>query len=238
MTCIIVDDELMARKSLLRLCEKEPSLEVIAVCENAIEARQIIETQQPNLMFLDIEMPQLTGMELLDQLQLRPQVIFTTSKTNYAFEAFSYQVTDYLQKPIAFKRFCTAIKKAQDIHECQKIDIPVSASTMVSPFISSEIFIRTDGRLMRLDVAEVLYFENIGDYVSVQTTRGKFIIHATMKGLDERLTHPCFVKVHRSYIVNTTKIKDIEESTLVIDRKVIPISRANKSILMSRLNII
>lgn len=234
MTCIIVDDEIMARKSLQRLCEKEPTLQLVAVCENAAEARRVLTTQAVDLLFLDIEMPDLTGLELLDQLQSYPQVIFTTSKTDYAFEAFSYQATDYLQKPIVFNRFCEAVKKAKYCYELKKNHVPIPQTTPVA----DTLFIRTEGRLLRLEIEEVLFFENIGDYVSVHTTRGKFIIHATMKGLDEKLTHPNFVKVHRSYIVNTSKIKDIEENTLVIEKKVIPISRANKPILMARLNII
>jgi DNA-binding LytR/AlgR family response regulator len=236
MKSIIIDDDLMARKTVERFCGKMPQLEVVATCENATQAYDAILLHAPDLIFLDVEMPDFTGLQLLDKLTVMPHVILTTAKTSYAYEAFSYRVIDYLKKPLDFPRFRAAVEKAWTIHEFLTEKKVVETKNV--PILSNEIFIRTEGRFVRLGVNEILYFENIGDYVSVRTTRGNFIIHSTMKNLDERLAHPTFVKVHRSYIVNLAKIVDIEENTLVIDKKVIPISRANKSLLIDRLNVI
>ena len=226
--CLIVDDEIMARKSLERLCKKIETLEVASVLEDAESAITFLQKQNVDLIFLDIEMPGLTGIEFLREMNNLPQIIFTTAKTEYALEAFQYQVTDYLQKPIDFQRFSRAVEKATEIHH-QNNQYRTEAE---------EIYIKDDGRYIRLPYTSILYFENAGDYVKVKTDKGTHIIYATLKGIAERLKNTRFLKVHRSYIVNLRKIKDIDETSLVIDRKVIPISRANRPILMGRLNIL
>ena len=235
LNCIIIDDDLMSQKQLLHLCEKTPELRVVAVCDNVSNALEAIDTHKPDLAFLDIEMPESTGLDLLDRLAVRPQVIFTTAKRDYAFDAFKYDVTDYLQKPIRLPRFREAVQKVMERHDA-KLSRHPQTGLQTTPTLSTDaVFIRVDGKLVRLNINDILYFENIGDYVQVKTTQKVFTIHTTMKALDERLPHPAFLRVHRSYIINVGKIVDIEENTLVIDKKVIPISRANKSALMSRL---
>lgn len=226
--CLIVDDEIMARKSLERLCKKVDTLEVAGICEHAEAAIEFLQKQNVDLIFLDIEMPGLTGIEFLREMSNLPQVIFTTSKTEYALEAFQYQVTDYLQKPIDFQRFSRAVEKAVEIHN-QNNQYRTEAE---------EIYIKDDGKYIRLPYADILYFENVGDYVKVKTANKTHIIYSTLKSIAERLQHTRFLKVHRSYIVNLGKIKDIDETSLVIEKKVIPISRANRPILMGRLNIL
>lgn len=228
LNCMIVDDDLMARKSLERLCKKIDSLNVVQICENGKVALDALSVEVIDLIFLDIEMPELTGIDFLNHAVSLPQVIFTTSKTEYAFEAFEYQVTDYLKKPIAFPRFQVAVEKAMEIHQKNNA---YRAS-------ANEVYVRNEGRLIRIPYDEILYFENVGDYVRVKTLNSSHIIHGTLKGVDAKMTNPQFLKVHRSFIVNLSKIKDIEENTLVIDKKVIPISRANKPVLMSKLNLL
>ncbi|MFK7935389.1 MAG: LytR/AlgR family response regulator transcription factor [Saprospiraceae bacterium] len=229
MKCIIVDDELMARKSLERFCSKIDFLQLVQTCENGREALEVISQQDIDLIFLDVEMPELTGIDLLEKAAALPQVIFITSKTEYAYDAFQYQVTDYLKKPINFLRFQQAVQKAKEVHEQQQAD---------SQTTQKEVYVREDGRLVRLPFADILYFENVGDYIRVKTERNSHIIHGSLKSVAARLNHPQFLKVHRSFIVNLDKIKDIEENTLVIDKKVIPISRANKPLLLNRLNLL
>lgn len=250
MTCIIIDDDAMARRSLEVFCSRMAILNVAAICSNAAEATAAIALHQPDLLFLDVEMPDKTGLELLDGLTTLPQVIMTTGKTEYAFAAFNYQVTDYLKKPIAFPRFKAAIEKALAQHNCQQAPVvkasrhleqsDTSTPSVSAAFVANNeaFFFRTEGRYVRLMANDVLYFENIGDYVKVCTKTNNLTIYSTMKNLDEKLQHPAFVKVHRSYIVNISKIVDIEENSLVIERKVIPISRAHKAALMSRLTVI
>ncbi len=226
--CIIVDDEIMARKSLERLCNKTETLEVISICENAEAAIDFLKKDSVDLIFLDIEMPGLTGIEFLSAVSVLPQIIFTTSKTEYAFEAFQHQVTDYLQKPIDYSRFLLAVEKALEI---QKQNDFYKA-------VAEEVYIREEGKYIRVAYGTILYFENVGDYVKVVTDTGNHIIYSTLKNIAKKLNNTRFLKVHRSYIVNLAKIKDIDESSLVINRKVIPISRANRPLLMGRLNIL
>lgn len=222
MRCLIVDDDEMARKSMEMMCAKVEGLSVAGICENGIEALNFIKKEDVDLILLDIEMPELTGMELVKSVPDLPQVIFTTSMKEYAIEAFEYHVTDYLHKPIAFSRFLKAIERAREVH-----------GKRLSKEIE-EIFVKSDGRYVRLELKDILFIESIGDYVVFHTEKKeRLVVHSTLKNIDARINNSKFIKVHRSYIVNVSKIVDIEESTIVIKDKVIPISRAHKPILMS-----
>ncbi len=227
---IIVDDDPMARNSLEHLCKRVENLELVETCENAPDALRTIKGKAVDLIFLDIEMPGMSGLELLEQLPYSPQIIFTTSNKEYAFEAFEYEVTDFLKKPIQQNRFLKAVEKAE--HRFQQLQAVAHASA------GKEIYVKASGKLIRLNYEDILYFENVGDYIKVVTNDKNHIIHGTIKGLDEKLDYPRFLKVHRSFIVNLDKIKDIEDSTIVIEKKVIPVSRAHKPILMQSLNIL
>lgn len=228
LTCIIVEDELMARRSLQRLCEQYNSLEVLATFDNATDALAFLAEQSVDLIWLDVEMPGLSGLDLLEQLPSIPYVVLTTSKTEYAYDAFQYQVTDYLKKPISMPRFKIAVEKVLELHARSKSG-PTAAQ--------KEIYIKTDGRYIRLPFDSISYIENTGDYVKIHTSKQTHIVYSTMKYLEEKLGVQ-FLRVHRSYIVHLDKIVDIEENTLVISNKVIPISRANKPELMNRLNLL
>ncbi|MEL6864987.1 MAG: LytTR family DNA-binding domain-containing protein [Bacteroidota bacterium] len=227
LNCLIVDDEVMARKSLEHLCQKIESLQIKAICKDGKEALEVLQEAPVDLLFLDIEMPEINGLDLLQQAGTLPQVILTTSKTEYAYEAFEYEVTDFLKKPILLPRLLKAVEKAQQIHQ-QKMALKPN----------KDIYIKSAGRFIRLAYQDILYIENAGDYVKIQTAGDQHIVHSTMKYIDQRLPHQNFLKVHRSFIVNLDKIVDIEESTLVIKDKVIPISRANKPMLMSKINLL
>ena len=167
---------------------------------------------------------------MLEKMTYFPQIVFTTSKKEYAFEAFEYDVTDFLRKPILFPRFQKTLEKVeQNILQLNK----------TANFSSiNEMYVKQDGRLIRVPYKEVLYFENVGDYIKVFTENGNYIIYGALKSIDARLEYPGFMKVHRSYIVNLEKIKDIEDNTLVIEKKVIPISRAHKPTLLKTINIL
>ncbi|WP_337042742.1 LytR/AlgR family response regulator transcription factor [Emticicia sp. 17c] len=225
--CIIVEDEVMARKSLQRLCEQHESLELAGVFENAEDALVYLSTEKVDIIWLDIEMPGLSGFDLLENLTTIPQVIMTTTKTEYAFDAYQYQVTDYLKKPVMLPRFKMAVDKVLELH---------ARKTSISPQ-RQEIYVKTEGRYIRLPYSDILFIENVGDYVKIFTNDNAYIIHTTMKYLEEKLGDQ-FLRVHRSFIVHLDKIVDIEENNLVIAKKVIPISRANKPELMNRLNML
>ncbi len=229
MKCIIVDDDLMARKALERLCEKNRSLELLVTFENGKTALDFLtNTSGVDLLFLDIEMPILSGIEVLEKLAVVPMVIFTTTRTDYAYEAFEFNAIDYLRKPITAPRFDQAVDKA--LTQLQK--------RQVFQAEANEIYVREDGRYIRVPCDDILFFENVGDYIRIKTIKSQYIIHGTLKSIDEKLNDARFLKVHRTYIVNLSKIKDIEENSLVIDKSVIPISRANKGELLGRLKIL
>lgn len=228
LTCIIVEDELMASKSLQRLCAHHESLELVAICESADEALAFLAGREVDLILLDVEMPGKSGFGLLEQLPAMPYIILTSSKTEYAFDAFQYQVIDYLHKPVMQPRFRIAIEKVVELDTLSKLNRSAEPQ---------EIYIRSEGRYIRLPFETIVYVENLGDYVKVITTAQTHVVHTTMKYLEEKLGKR-FLRVHRSFIVHLDKIVDIEENNLVIADKVVPISRANKPELMNRLNLL
>lgn len=218
----------MARKSLQRLCENHGSLDLLGEFENAVDALSFLSEQSVDLIWLDVELPEMSGFGLLEKLPTIPFVVLTTSKTEYAFDAFQYQVTDYIKKPIALPRFNLAVEKVLELSNRNK---PVASSGR------KEIYVKADGRYIRLPFEAIAYVENIGDYVKIHTSTHTYVVYTTMKDLAEKLDSQ-FMRVHRSYIVHLDKIVDIEENTLVINNKVIPISRANKPELMNRINLL
>ncbi len=225
MKCIIVDDDEMARASLEMLCNKISDLEVISSYDNGVEALSAIQTQDLDLIFLDIEMPDLSGMDIIKSVDKLPQIIFVTGHSEYAVEAFEHHVTDFLVKPIDLPRLIKAVNRAKELNSKEKGKDDLNG-----------LFVKVDGRLVQLNYDDILYIESIGDYVIFHTEKKeRFIVHSTMKNIDEKIKSPQFLKVHRSYIVNLSKIIDIEESNLLIKEKVIPISRAHKPILMNRI---
>jgi DNA-binding LytR/AlgR family response regulator len=225
MRCIIVDDDVMARKSLEILCHKIDDLEVVASCESGLQAMKILKEEAIDLILLDIEMPDLTGIDLVKSLDKLPHVIFVTSHTEYALEAFACHVNDYLVKPVLLPRFIEAIehvKKKKAPQTYQPAD--------------EVLFVKVDGKLVKIAPQNINYIESIGDYVVFYTDKKeRFIVHSTMKNIDAKLCNAVFQKVHRSYIVNIQKIVDIDENNLVIGDKIIPISRAHKPLLLSRI---
>lgn len=228
---LIVDDEALARKSLERLSEKSEHIELISVVESAEEALEALGKNEIDLIFLDVEMPGLSGLEMMDKMTYMPHVVITTSNKEYAYDAFEYDVSDFLAKPITQPRFLQSVDKV--IKEEEKIQ-SIAGSSM-----ANELYVKVDGKLIRLPYEKILYFENVGDYIKVITDGlGVHVIYGALKAIAERLDYPRFLKVHRSYIVNLDKVKDIEDNTLVIDKKVIPISRAHKPILLKTINIL
>ena len=219
----------MARKSLERLCEKNEHVDLLGVFENGQLALDFLSTHDNvDLMFLDVEMPELSGIEVLEKLTVLPMVVFITAKTEYAYEAFEFSALDYMRKPITMPRFEQSVLKA--VETMQK--------RQAFREESNEVYVRDNGRFVRVPCEDILFFENVGDYVRVKTEKSQHIIHGTLKSIDEKLNDARFLKVHRSYIVNLSKIKDIEENSLVIEKTVIPISRANKGELLGRLKIL
>ena len=230
LNCLIVEDEIMARKSLSTLCQKLDHIILVDALASAEEALPIIETKNIDLVLLDIEMPGMSGIDLLEKVTVVPQVIFTTGNKQYAYEAFEYDVTDFLKKPITQTRFAKAIDKA--VHRHMQLEAIATASA------DHEIYVKSDGRYTRLLLADILFFENVGDYVKVITEDQSYIIHGSLKSIESKINNTRFLKVHRSFVINLDKIVDIEDNSIVIAKNLIPISRAHKPILMKSLNIL
>lgn len=225
--CVIVDDLKVAVDYIRRCCEKSSMVDVKADFPDVPTALEYLNQNPVDLLFLDVEMPGATGFELLDQLAYKPQVILITSKPEYAYNAFEYNVTDFLKKPFTYQRFLEALQK-----------VSIQQEEKVNSESSDHIFIKSDGKLIRLNYNDILYMESMGDYVKFVTTEKKYITHNTIKALEEKVNKTYFMKVHRSYIINITKIDDIRENDLFIRGIEIPISKAHKPDVLKRLNII
>ena len=230
LSCIIVEDLQVAADYLKRCCEKSGQVDVRGHFSNVADALAYLNNTSVDLLFLDVEMPGATGFDLLDQIAFSPKVILTTSKPEYAYDAFEYNVTDFLKKPFTYQRFLDALKKVGQP--------PVPTNDTVTETDIDHIFIKTDGKLIRLNNDDILYIESMGDYVKFVTADKKYITHNTIKNLEEKVSKQHFMKIHRSYIINMNKISNIRESGLYINGTEIPISKAHKQDVLKRLNII
>lgn len=230
LTCVIVEDEVMAMKSLERLCEKTDVLDLVGTFSSGEEAEKFLSSHAVDLIFLDIEMPGMSGIDLLNSLSFLPQIIFTTNNQDYAYEAFEYDVTDFLKKPILPNRLKRSIEKAVERNR-RLNNIAIESAT-------NELYVKSDKKYIRVPFEDIHYIENAGDYVKIITDTITHVVHGSLKSIDSRIDHPRFLKVHRSFIVNLGRIKDIEEGTLVIGSKVIPISRAHRPVLFRSINIL
>lgn len=228
MNCIIVDDEEMSRNIVKHFVEQTSGLHLLHVCTDAIEASNFLQNNAIDIVFLDIEMPEMSGIDLLKVLTVKPEVILITSKTDRALEAFEYSVTDYLLKPITYPRFLQAVAKAKEKREARPV--PVA--------IPTDIYVRTDSKIVKVNLKDLLYVEALADYVMLHTLSHRYIAHSTMKGIERKLTPKEFIRIHRSYIINTEKIDAIEDLSVLINKKYIPIGTSYKENFIKRLNIL
>lgn len=231
MNCIIVDDNIMARMAMKKLVEQVKDLSLVAECETAMEAYNIVNKNNVDILLLDIEMPGMTGIELTKNLGKKsPFIIFTTAKTNYAVDAFELNVVDYLVKPIEPARFLKAIERVKEAVESNKEQVEVKDREFV--------FIKDNGVLKKISADDILYLEAMGDYVKIFTHQKFHIVHATLKSIEEKLPSLKFMRVHRSYIVALNKIEFIEEGVININGVAIPVADAYKATLGGRLNLL
>jgi DNA-binding LytR/AlgR family response regulator len=214
-----------------QLVSQVPSLELVAECSDALEAYTHLNGAQVDLLLLDIEMPQMTGLELIKKLgNKKPLIIFTTAKKDYAAEAFELSVVDYLVKPISPARFIQAIEKAAEALESNRQEVKVEEQGFV--------FVKDNGVLKRISIDDILFLEAMGDYVKVHTQQKFHVVHATLKSIEEKLPASKFVRVHRSFIVALNKIDFIQEGTIAIGKINIPVADTHKSNLNKRLNLL
>lgn len=231
MKCLIVDDNKMARMAMKQLVGQVKDLELVEECEDAMAAYHIINKQPIDLLFLDIEMPGMTGLELTKNLGHKsPLIVFTTAKKDYAVEAFELNVVDYLVKPVSPARFLQAVERAQETLASDKEEVKVEAQEFV--------FVKDNGILKRINVDEILYLEAMGDYVKVHTSAKFHVLHATLKSIEEKLSPQKFIRVHRSYIVSLSKIDFIQEGVISIGKASVPVADTYRTALNKRLNLL
>ena len=221
---VIVEDLEPAADILRRYCQRSGIIEVQGHFLSAEAALEHLTAQPADLLFLDIEMPGISGFQLLDRLQKAPQVILTTSKTEYAFDAFQYHVVDYLRKPFTYERFLQSVQKLR-----------LTPREEEAAPATERIFIKVDGRLQKLERDEILYIESMGDYVRFITPEKKYITHNTIKNIEARVQGMNFMKVHRSYIVNLSSVDDLRDGELVVRGITIPVSKTHRNRVRERL---
>ncbi len=225
MHTLIVDDEPLAREGLEAYVERLEFLHRIGSAKDALEALQILEKQRVDLLLLDIEMPQLSGLELLRTLSDPPIVILTTAFDKFALEGFKLAVLDYLVKPITFPRFLRACVRAREQFELQQaVQDRMARNQSDQP---ESIFVKSDGKLERIRFDELLFVESMQNYVLLQTERGRFTVLQPLKEIRTQLPSTPFLQVHRSFIVNLSKVHTVAGHQLIIGPHKIPVSRSN-----------
>jgi DNA-binding LytR/AlgR family response regulator len=235
MNCIIIDDEEMARAIMTQMISRYPELKLIQEFPNAIQAIKFLNNVEVDLIFLDIHMPDFTGFDFIQSLKNPPKIVLVTSDKNFAIEAFEYEcIVDYLVKPITEDRFLKAILKANSYKIASK---PTEIKSTIEDN-ANEFYINIDRRLIKIEMASVNIVEAKGDYIHIKTESKNYVVHSTLKKIEDKLPKDLFLKVHRSFIINTKKIIDIEDNSVLIAKDVIPVSRANRPELMKRLNLL
>ncbi|WP_299060863.1 LytTR family DNA-binding domain-containing protein [uncultured Polaribacter sp.] len=236
MNCIIIDDEKMARVILKTLCDEVNSLNVVDQFSNAMQAIKFLNSNEVDLIFLDIHMPDFNGLDFIQTLKNPPKIILTTSDPKFAIEAFEYDfIVDYLLKPLELNRFKKAIVKAE------KKEISSSEIVKEAPKtkdIDNDFYVNIDRRLIKIDLPSIYLIEAKGDYIKIKTDDKEYTVHSTLKKIEDKLPASLFLKIHRSYIINIKKIIDIEDNSVLIKKDVIPVSRSKRPELMKRLDLL
>ncbi|PQB06597.1 DNA-binding response regulator [Polaribacter filamentus] len=234
MNCIIIDDEKMARVIVRTLCNQIESLNILQEFTNAIEAIKFLNENRVDLIFLDIHMPNFTGLDFIKTLKDPPKIIFTTSDPKFAIEAFEYDfIVDYLLKPIELHRFEKAVLKAEKLQLSKAKTISTKGYK-----VKNDFYVNIDRRLIKIDLSSIYLIEAKGDYINIKTEGKNYVVHSTLKKIEEKLPDSLFLKVHRSYIINVKKIIDIEDNSVLIKNDVVPVSRSNRPELMKRLDLL
>ena len=234
MTCIFIDDEATARIILEKLCANVTNLDVIDQFSNAIDAIKFLNKNEIDLIFLDIHMPDFNGFDFIQTIKNPPKIILTTSDINFAIEAFEYEsIVDYLVKPVSQERFDKAVAKAV------LTNVPILKHTMSEKLNESQDFyINIDKRLIKINFDSIELIKAKGDYIELITDSEAFKVHTTLKKIISKLPESNFLKVHRSYVINTSKIVDFQDNSVLISRHVIPVSRSNRPLLLQKINLL
>jgi DNA-binding LytR/AlgR family response regulator len=225
---IIIDDEPLARKGLREYIADTDFLELVAEFDNAAQASDLVSSGEVQLLFIDIEMPRITGLEFIRSLKQAPPVIFTTAYPQYALESYEVNALDYLVKPISFDRFLKAVLKAREFYE-------VRESNQAGGTEKGYFFVKADQKLVKVNYEDILFVEAMQNYIIIHTAGKKLITYLTFRAIEDYLPSDSFLKVHKSYIVAMDKIDSIEGTDIRISTHYIPISRNLRDEVMERL---
>ncbi len=236
--CLVVDDEPLAQDVLENYIERTPGLALVKKCSNAIQANAVLHKHHVDLIFLDIQMPEINGVEFMKSLKNAPAVIFTTAFSKYAVEGFNLDAMDYLLKPISFDRFLKAVNKVMDYFTLKQKN---TGSSLGSQNQSNELFddfmfVKADKKMVKINYKDMFYIEGLKDYVMIYTTAGRIITLMTMKSLEEKLPDNRFVRIHRSFIIAMDKVKSISGNAVEINEKHLPIGKLYREPFMSRVD--
>ena len=226
--CLVVDDEPTAREGIVDLIDNVDFLNVAGTCSSAMEAATVLQKGDIDLLFLDINMPHLSGLDLLESLEDPPLTILTTAYSEYALEGYRLQVVDYLLKPISFKRFYQAVLKAQDTFNTRELAQNTSIENK-----NAFLYVRQSDGFQKIDWKDILYVEGLENYVKMHFKDKQLIVHQTMNSIEESLPKDAFFRVHKSYLVNVNHIDSINGTRVFIDSHELPISRHRKDELLN-----
>lgn len=225
--CLVVDDEPVARQGLLEHIREIDFLNPVGDCKNAMEASAWLQKETVDLLFLDIQMPKLTGIDFLRSLPVQPLVIFTTAYPQYAIEGYELDIVDYLLKPISFNRFLKAALKAQD-----KLFLQRNQSRQA---VDDFFFVKSGQKIEKIMLADILYLEGMSNYIIIHTRQKKHISYLTFKGIQEQLPQDRFIRTHKSYLVAVGAIQSIDGNEVLLETGRIPISKNYKDAVMTRI---
>ena len=229
--CILVDDEPMAREILENHLQKVDAISIIASCKNAIEAFNVISSQQVDLVFLDINMPEISGLSFAKSINKDIKIIFTTAYREYAIDGFDLKAVDYLLKPISFERLLQAVHKFLD----ETITIKPSKKEELINTKNDFIFVRSDRKMVKINFSEINYIESLSDYIKIYLENKTVITRETISNIETKLPQNDFIRVHRSFIIAISKIESFTNEFIEIHKKAIPISRSYKTSVLNKL---
>lgn len=234
MKCIIVDDEALARRLLETYIHQMPNLELVAMCKNPMEAAEVLQRETIDLMFLDIQMPQITGISFLKSLNQKPYVIFTTAYEKYALEGYALDVVDYLLKPFGFERFFQAVNKVAERLKSNEKVVQNTAKTIENT-PKDYILVKSEHRVHRIKFQDILYIQSMQAYVAFYMENERILSLNTMKNLEVELPKNLFIRIHKSYIVAIDKIKILEGNQVVIGHHKLPIGASYREMVLQQI---
>jgi len=236
-SCLIVDDEALALRLMEDYVLKIPQLEIVGKCSNALSALQILNARQIDILFLDIQMPDLTGIELIKIVKNKPAIILTTAYSEHALEGYRLDITDYLLKPIPFERFVQAANKAIEWCNFKNFNPALPAQNNTTQNLPDHFFVKSDYKQVKIFFSDILYIEGLREYVSIFTSEKRIITLETLKNMELLLAEQNFIRIHKSYIINKGKVNAINGNMVELGKQKIPIGKSYKAEVLQLLKI-